>query len=170
MFCNLEPRKYGNINIRDVRDLPFITILFTITKLASTVTLHVANRSYMQYAPECMEPTIFNQSEVVLSQIKKQLNKEKGGRKNNFSYGSILMSLALERIPLMQPQHVTLDMSNPRYPQMQRWVEFMGRHAGQSTIVFSTAFFTQFRRQIIAIDEYAYVGVDFRGDPDSALP
>ena len=96
-----EPRKDGKINIRDVMDFPLRTILFTIAKLGGTVTLHVANRSYMQYSLECLEPTVFKWSEVVLSQIKEQLNKEKGGRKKNFSYGSILISFALEWIPLM---------------------------------------------------------------------
>ena len=44
-YCYLgsEPRKYGKINIRDVRDLPLRTILFTIAKIAGTVTLHVVN-------------------------------------------------------------------------------------------------------------------------------
>ena len=58
-YPGVEPRKYGNINIWDVRDFPLRTILFTITKLVVTVTLNVANRSYMQYALEC-----------ILSQIK----------------------------------------------------------------------------------------------------
>jgi len=102
-YPGAEPRKDGKINIRIVRDFPLRTILFTITKLAGTVTIHVANRSYMQYALECLEPTVFNWSEVVLSQIREQLNKEKGGKKKNFSYGSILISFALEWIPLMQP-------------------------------------------------------------------
>ena len=127
-------------------DFPLRTILFMIAKLASTITLHVANGTYMQYALECLEPIVFNWYEAVLSQIKEQLNKEKGGRKKNFIYGSILISFALERIPLMQPQHVTLDIYSPRDPRMQRWVELMGRHAGQSTIVFSTTFFTWFWR------------------------
>ena len=61
----------------------------------------------------------------------------------------------------MQPQHVTLGVSNLRDPRMQRWVELMGRHAGQSTIVFSTVFFAWFKRQVFAIDEYAYTSVDF---------
>ena len=116
-----------------------------IAKLVGTVTLHVANRSYMQYALECLEPTVFNWFEVVLSQIKEQLNKAKGGRKKNFSYGSILISFALERIPLMQPQHVTLDISSPRDPQMQKWVELMGRNSSQSNLMFSTAFFAWLR-------------------------
>ena len=96
-----EPRKDGKINIRDFMDFLLRTILFTIAKLDGTVTLHVANRSYMQYVLECLEPTIFNWSEAVLSQIMEQLNKAKGGRKKNFSYGSILIFFSLERIPMM---------------------------------------------------------------------
>ena len=115
-YAGAEPSKDGNINIHTVRYFPLRTILFTIAKLASTVTLHVANRFYMQYALECLEPTIFNYSEVVLSQIKEQLNKAKGGRKKNFSYGLILLSFSLKQIPLMQPQHVTLDISSLRDP------------------------------------------------------
>ena len=116
-----------------------------------------------------MEPTIFNWFEAVLSQIKEKLNKEKGGRKKKFSYGSILIYFSLEGIPLMQPKHVTLGLSNPRDLRMQRWVELMGRHSGQSTIVFSTAFYTWFRQQVFAIDEYVYAGVDFQGDPNLAF-
>ena len=122
-----------------------LTIFFTITKLVGTITLHVANKSYMQYTLKCMEPTVFNWSEAILSHIKEQLNKEKGGRKQNLSYGSILISFTLERIPLMQPQHVTLDIASPRYPRMQIWVGLMSWHASQYTIVFLTAFFAWFQ-------------------------
>ena len=59
-YAGAEPSKYGKINIRTVRDLPLRTILFTIAKLAGTVTLHVANIYYMQYALECLDPTVFN--------------------------------------------------------------------------------------------------------------
>lgn len=116
-----------------------------------------------------MEPTVFNWDEVVLSQMKEQLSKAKGGRKKNFNYASIIIYFPLERIPLMQPQHVMLGISNPRDPRMKRWVELMARHVGQLTIVFSTAFFAWFRRKIIAIDDYAYASVDFRGDLDLVL-
>ena len=91
-----------------------------------------------------MEPTIFNWFEAILSQIKEQMNKAKGGRKKIFIYGSILISFALEWIPMMQPQHVTMDISSPRYPLMQRWVELIGRHASQLTVVLVTAFFVWF--------------------------
>ena len=46
-YPGAEPSKDGKINIRDVWDFPLRTILFTITKLVGTITLHVANRSYM---------------------------------------------------------------------------------------------------------------------------
>ena len=74
-YLGAESSKYGKIKIRDVRDFPLRTIFFTITKLVDTITLHVANRSYMQYELECMEPTVFDWSEVVLSHIKEPLNK-----------------------------------------------------------------------------------------------
>ena len=46
-YPGLEPSKDGKISIRDVRYFPLRTILFTIAKLAGTVTLHVANRLYI---------------------------------------------------------------------------------------------------------------------------
>ena len=35
---------------------------------------------------------------------------------------------------------------------------------------YPTYFFPWWRRQIVAIDDYPYVGIDFRGDPDMVLP
>jgi len=55
-----KPSKDRKIIIKDICDLPLRTILFTNAKLAGSVTLHLANRSYMQYALECLEPTLFN--------------------------------------------------------------------------------------------------------------
>lgn len=46
-FCrpSTQSSKDGKINIMDVSDLPLRTIIFTITKLAGSVTLHLVNRS-----------------------------------------------------------------------------------------------------------------------------
>jgi len=88
---------------------------------------------------------------------------------NNFSYGSILIAFALERIPLMQPQHVTLGVASPRDSRMQQWVDLMSRHAGQSTIIFSTAFFSWLDPQQIVFEEHPYSEMDFRGDLDLIL-
>ena len=104
------------ISIKDVRDMPLRMFLFTIAKLANNVTLHVANRSCMQYALECLEPTVFNWAEAVFLQMKEQLTKVKSGKTKNFSYGSISITFILERVPLMQPQHVTLGLAGLRDP------------------------------------------------------
>ena len=61
-YPRAEPNKDGKIKIQDVRDFPLRTILFTITKLFGTITLHVVNISYMQYALDYLEPTVFNRS------------------------------------------------------------------------------------------------------------
>ena len=46
----------------------------------------------------------------------------------------------------------------------------MARHAGQSTIIFYTAFFSSLEREQLVIKEYPYSGTDFSGDPYLILP
>ena len=98
-----QSSKDGKIIIRDVTDRSLRTILFTFGRMAGGAALHVANRSYMQYALECLELEVFNWCDAVLLVMKEQLTKVKSGRLKNFGYGSILTAFALEKIPLMQP-------------------------------------------------------------------
>jgi len=79
-----QPSRDGKINIRDVTDWPLGTILFTFARLAGSATLHLANRSYLQYALVCLELKVFNWCEAVLPVIKEQLSKVKNGRSKNF--------------------------------------------------------------------------------------
>ena len=53
---------------------------------------------------------------------------------------------------------------------MQRWVDHMSRHAGQSHISFYDTLFGWFDRQEMVYSNYPYAGMDFRGDPDLVLP
>lgn len=124
-FCRpgSQPSKDWKILIKDVSDLPLRTILFTISKLVGSSVLHLATKSYMQYALECLQPKIFNWCGAVLSSVKEQLTNVKEGKLINFGYGSIMISFALERIPLLQPQLISLGLSGPRYPQLQRWTD-----------------------------------------------
>ena len=55
-----QPSKDGKIIIRDVTDRSLRNILFTFGRMAGGAALHVANRSYMQYALECLQPKVFN--------------------------------------------------------------------------------------------------------------
>ena len=52
---------------------------------------------------------------------------------------------------------------------MQRWVDHMSRHAGQSQVSFFDTFFGWFDRQDMVYSGYPYAGMDFRGDPDLVL-
>lgn len=53
-------KRSGNIPIKNVRDVPLKTIIFIITCISESVTLHLATKAQIQYALECMEPIIFN--------------------------------------------------------------------------------------------------------------
>jgi hypothetical protein len=50
----------GKFAIRDVRDLPLQTILYTITHMEGIEAPHMALQIYFQYELECMEPQVFN--------------------------------------------------------------------------------------------------------------
>ena len=99
-----------------------------------------------------------------------RMTKVKSGKTKNFGYGSILIYFSLERIPLMQPQLVSLGVSGPRDPRMQIWVDLMARHAGQSLITFTPKLFEWLDRQDMDITEYPYSEMDFCEDTDLMLP
>ena len=42
--------------------------------------------------------------------------------------------------------------------------------AGKGKVKFSDPFFRWLRDQILMVEDYAYVGTDFSGDPDLSLP
>lgn len=50
------------------------------------------------------------------------------------------------------------------------WGEIMPRQGGGQRIYFPPIFFGWLRQQIIMIDDWAYVGTYFQGDPDLPLP
>ena len=40
-----------------------------------------------------------------------------------------MVTFALERIPMLAPQHIHVDAGRPREPRMVRWVALMARHS-----------------------------------------
>jgi hypothetical protein len=59
----------------------------------------------------------------------------------------------------------------PRDPTMVRWIEVMRRQRGGRVVTpYNDDFFFWWRRHIIALDDYPYAGIDFRGDPNMSLP
>jgi hypothetical protein len=67
-------------------------------------------------------------------------------------------------------KNVDWGVPSPWDPRMRRWVDLMARHGGIPTVTYGPTFFQWLRDQLIMIEDYAYVGADFHGDPDLALP
>jgi hypothetical protein len=90
----------GRIPIKDIRELPLRSILFSITSVMSSTSMHLASRSQVAYNVQCLEPTLFNWSAGFLRNVKEQISRCRTGQKQ-FGYGSFLVSFFLERIPHM---------------------------------------------------------------------
>jgi hypothetical protein len=52
----------GRITIKDIRDLPLRSILFSITSIARSTNSHLVSISQVAYGLQCLEPTLFNWS------------------------------------------------------------------------------------------------------------
>jgi len=99
-YCEPDAeRRKGKVAIIVVRDLTLWTILFTLACMAGSASPHMALQSYFKYVVECTEPRVFNWCDGLLRSMKTQLTKSKNGDLKQFGYGSILVSLFLERVP-----------------------------------------------------------------------
>jgi hypothetical protein len=79
------------------------------------------------------------------------------------------VSFFLERVPLLRLQ-VEWNLPAPRDPRMLRWCQLMARHVAGPIIKYDDTFFDWLQPQMLMVDDYAYAGLDFRGDPDLVLP
>ena len=65
---------------------------------------------------------------------------------------------------------VDVPLHGVQDPAQRRWADAMRRlGGGRAANPYPTDFFPWWRRQIVAIDDYPYAGIDFRGDPDMPL-
>jgi hypothetical protein len=65
---------------------------------------------------------------------------------------------------------VEWSLPTPKDPRMFRWCNLMARHVAEPIIKYNDSFFDWLRTQMLMVDDYAYVELDFRGDLDLALP
>jgi hypothetical protein len=136
--------------------------------MVGTASPHMALQRYFQYAVECMNPCIFNWCDRVLRSMKKQLTKCRKGDLKQFGYGSILVSFFLERVPHLRLQ-VDWGIPTPQDPRMKRWCDLMSQHMTGPIIIYNDVFFDWFKPQLLMVDDYAYVELEFRGDLDLVL-
>ena len=118
----------------------------------------------MVYMLECTDSTIFNWSEGLLLSPKYQLTKCQQGKMKHFGYGVVVLSLFLERVPLNR-----LELEDP---WVFRWVKAMAHHGGGGgpTMTYGSIYFRWLRGQLLIVENYAYAGTDFKGDPNLLFP
>ncbi len=149
-----------------------MVIAFTVSRLYGATALHLATGSQMRMAIDCYRGTIFNWCDAVLANMKGQLTREKNGQSKTFGYGSLVVSFALERVPMLIRQQLTIGVGPPREPKFMRWVAVMARHPdeGVEVVRFLAGYFNWLENQVFSILHFPYAGMDFRGDPDMVLP
>ena len=87
-----------------VNYLSLRVLLFTIMRVASSQAQHEVTKTQLWLALDCLNPTMFDWAEVVSLNIKRQLTKWQRGEMKQFGYGSILIPLMLEWVPILQLQ------------------------------------------------------------------
>jgi hypothetical protein len=160
-YCVPEAeRSKDKVAIWGVQYLTLQTILFTIACMAGSPAPHMALQSYFQYAIECTKPRVFNWSDVVLCSMKRKLTKCRKGDLKKFGYISLLVSVFLERVPLLRLK-VEWGLLAPQVLRMLRWCKLMARHVAGSIIKYNDSFFDWLQPQMLMVDDYAYVRLDF---------
>jgi hypothetical protein len=102
--------------------------------------------------------------------MKSQLTDWKLDRMKNFGFASILCSFFFERVLYLSPK-VEITPHGLHNPTMSRWTEVMRRlGGGKFPMPYNDEFFHWWCRQVIAIDDYPYGGIDYQGHHDMPLP
>jgi len=83
---------------------------------------------------------------------------------------SILCSFFFKKALGLGPR-VDIVPNGPRDPTMARWTEVMRwLGGGRVPTPYNDEFYFWWCWQMIALDDYPYVGIDFKGDMDMQLP
>ena len=145
-------------------------VLWLIVCLVGSKSPHIVKKAQLFLAVDCVQPQMFNWCEVVLRQLKVELMACKTQTQHSIGYGTIIVSLFLERVPIMRPR-MSLGPFDTREPRQGRWSSLNPRIGGGLIWhFFEEDFFQWLHGQIVMINDYAYEGMDFTGDPDLMLP
>ena len=64
----------------------------------------------------------------MFANVKGQLTRAKTGQLKNFGYCFLVVSFGLERVPMLVPQNLSVEVGLPREPKLMRGVAVMARH------------------------------------------
>ena len=67
---------------------------------------------------------------------------------------------------------IPLQVRSPRQPRLSQWGDIFLRQGGGDIVhsVYDADFYTWWERQLLALEQFPYAGLDFRGDPELVLP
>jgi hypothetical protein len=124
----------------------------------------------MFYTVEFLRPTVYNWCTSLLANMKSQLTDLKEGMKRDFGFSYILCSFFFERVPGLIPR-VEIIPHGPHDLAMSWWTEVMRRlGGGRVPTPYNYEFFFWWRRQVIAIGDYPYAFLNYRGDANIPFP
>ena len=98
------------IDVKTISHPKLKVTTFTVTRLCGSTTLHLATGSQMCMAVDYFRGTIFNWCDAVFANVKGQLTRAKNGQLKNFGYGYLVVSFSLERVPMLVPQQLTVEI------------------------------------------------------------
>jgi hypothetical protein len=146
------------------------TILSMIGRITSSAAVHQATRAQMNCAIQCMNAQIFDWSTTLPEVMKRQLTDCRQRTHRNFGFGTILCSFFFEQVPCFSPRMIVRGYL-ATFPEVCRWVALLPRQGGGRTVEsFNDDFFAWLSRQVPAIKDYPYAGIDFSRDPSMPVP
>jgi hypothetical protein len=113
-YCEDGTEKSGTqIPIKNIVNLSLKVILYMITQIVGSTSLHLASWSQMQYGIECLRPTMFDWSTMMLTCMKTQLTDCKLWKRKNFGFGSVLCAFFFERVLGISPRDFVKEHQQP---------------------------------------------------------
>ena len=125
VYCLPDMEKVGSqIPTKSIQNLGLKDILLALGRIAELESLHEDSIPLMFYAVECMSPTIYDWSTLLLGNMKHQLTNCKMGRVENFGFISIFSTFFFERVPGLSPR-VEITPHGSRDPSQLHWENVM---------------------------------------------
>ena len=158
------------VPVSRITSLTLQTILSLIGRITGSAAVHQASCTQMNCAIQCMNAQIFDWSTTLLESMKRQLTDCRQRTHKNFGFGTILCSFFFERVPCFSPR-MTIRGHLATFPAVCRWAALLPRQGGGRTVeAFDDDFFAWLSRQIPAIENYPYAGINFSRDPTIPVP
>ena len=169
--CEAGTERAGSqVPISKITNLVLQTILLLIGRITGSTIVHQASCAQMNCATQCMNAQIFDWSTTLLECMKRQLTNCRQWTQRNFRFGTILCSLFFKRVSCFSPR-VVVRGHLASFLAVCRWAVLLPRQGGERTMeAFNNDFFAWLSRQIPAIEDYPYAGIDFSRDPEIPVP